>query len=276
MLSFKTSQFTPVPIVSLLAGGYLVLTIQYSPAQAQIAKNDFLVAQSAIPLYEVPINQQSLPQLQPMEPVEFYQDKYNNPNYQPSQTTRITQYGQNFERYFVYVNSGNSQTLQRVRTIERSAYIRRYNGQTIIQAGVFTKPSSAQQRVRELARKGINGARIVNFSNAQVVPNSDLTYYPTQPDYYPSESDFNTVNSNVQKQRSNFYYAIIPGSYNNLRYISEQIRQKTGRNTIVYIRNQPRGTHIAVGPFAERSDAEQWNNYLRELGYSNSRVYYGK
>ncbi|MGM3305878.1 hypothetical protein ACSQ6I_07835 [Anabaena sp. WFMT] len=269
MPTLKTSQFTPVPILSLLVGGCLVLTYQYSPAQAEIPNNGFLIAQTASPFAEILTSQPSLPQLQPMEPVEFYQ---NNPNSQPSSNTQISQYGENFERYFVYVDGDNSQTLQRVRQIENSAYIRQYNGRNIIQAGVFSKPLNAQQRVRELELNGINGARIVNFSNTEAV-----SYYSgSEVPYSSTVNNSNTTNPSVNRQQSNFYYAIVPSNYNNLRYLKEQIQQRIGKNSSVFMRTQPRGAHIAVGPFAERSEAEQWNNYLRNLGYGNTRVYYGK
>ncbi|MEA5549711.1 hypothetical protein VB713_01735 [Anabaena cylindrica UHCC 0172] len=268
MPTLKTSQFTPVPILSLLVGGCLVLTYQYRPAQAEIPNNGFLIAQTESPFAEILLSQQSLPQLQQMEPVEFYQ---KNSNSQPSSTAQISQYGENFERYFVYVDGDNSQTLQRVRQIENSAYIRQYNGRNIIQAGVFSKPLNAQQRVRELELNGINGARIVNFSNTEAV-----SYYSGSKTSYSTSTNVNNASSSVQQKQSNFYYAIVPSSYNNLRYLKDQIQQRIGRNISVFMRTQPRGAHIAVGPFAERSEAEQWNNYLRNLGYGNTRVYYGK
>ncbi|NJK48465.1 hypothetical protein HC931_09985 [Candidatus Gracilibacteria bacterium] len=48
--------------------------------------------------------------------------------------------------------------LSRVRIVEPSAFIRR--GETVIQAGLFTARSQAEQRLSELARQGIS-ARVV-------------------------------------------------------------------------------------------------------------------
>ncbi|MBD2293670.1 hypothetical protein H6G06_09250 [Anabaena sphaerica FACHB-251] len=238
MPSFITHQITTLPILSSLVVGYLALTCQDSLAQTR------------------------LPQLQPAEAVEFNQ---NNQNYQPSQTTQISQYGQDFERYVVYVDSDNSQILQRVRQIESSAYIRQFNGRNIIQSGVFSKPYNAEQRVRELELNGISGAGILNFSNQE-----QTSYYSTGRD------DFRNVSPSVRREQAKYYYVIIPSSSKNLRFLRQEIQQKIDGNTNVFMRTQPRGAHIAVGGFKERQEAEQWNNYIRNLGYRNARVYYGK
>ncbi|MEA5576012.1 hypothetical protein [Anabaena sp. UHCC 0451] len=256
MAILTAHQRIPVSILSLLVSGCLALNSQNNPAQAQTVKNQFLLTQTA------------LPQLQPTGAVEFYQ---NNQNYQPSPTTEISQYGQNLERYVVYVNSDNNQVLQRVRQIESSAYIRQFNGRNIIQSGVFSKPSHAQQRIRELESNGIRGAGILNFSNPE-----QISYYSAREIPYSTGDNFRTVSPSVQREQAKSYYVIIPTSINNLRYLGQEIQQKIARNTNVFLRTQPRGAHIAVGGFKDRSEAEQWNNYLKNLGYSNARVYYGK
>ncbi|TAF08647.1 MAG: hypothetical protein EAZ77_06790 [Nostocales cyanobacterium] len=270
MPSLIAPQITSVPILSLLVGGCLALTSQYSPAQAQIIKHEFLLAQTALPnFYDIPTSQQALPQLRPTAPVEFDQ---NNQNYQRSQNTQVSQYGQNFERYVVYVDSDNSQILQRVRKIESSAYIRQFNGRNIIQSGVFSEPYNAQQRVKELELKGISGAGILNFSNQE-----QLSYYSGREiPYYSTRDDVRNVSSTARREQPKFYYVIIPTSSNNLRFLGEQIQRKIDGNTNVFLRTQPRGAHIAVGGFKDRQEAEQWNNYIRNLGYGNARVYYGK
>jgi hypothetical protein len=240
MLNLKNTQFTSVPVVSLLVGGCLLLTCDASLAQTR------------------------LPELHPA--VDVYQPSQN------TQLTRISQYRENFARYIVYVESDNSQILQRVKQIEGNAYIRPLNGRKIIQTGVFSQEFYAQQRVRELELNGIRGARILGFSNPQ-----QLAYFSGREIPYSAYSSTgNNVDPNMMRRRDKYYYVIIPTSPNNLRFLAQEIQRKIDNNAYIFMRNQPRGTHIAIGAFQSRSHAEQWNDYLRSLGYRNARVYYGK
>ncbi|WP_026103920.1 hypothetical protein [Anabaena sp. PCC 7108] len=248
MFSMIASQLIPLPILALVFSGCLVLVSQHNPVQAQISKNGCLIAQSA------------LPQLQP---IGFNQNNQNSDFYS---TTQISQYNQSFERYFVYVDSSNMQTLQKVRQVESSAYIREYNGRNVIQSGIFTQQSNAQQRVRELELNGVSGARIVSFSNAEPISS-----------YFGEKVPFSSVNGDLSISKPvSAYYVVIPSNKDNLRYIAQEIQRNIGQNSNVFQRNQPLGAHIAVGPFSDRSTAEQWNNYLRKSGYGDARVYYGK
>lgn len=219
MSNLRVSYFTPLSMLSLLAGGYWALISDCTPVQAQIPKNSQFLAQRT-------------QQVQPGE---------------------LNQYNRNFERYFVYVDSSDFQVLQRVKQVESNAYIRNYNGRNVIQSGVFHKESNAQIRVRELELNGVFGAKIVNAANLEVIPN----------------------NPNQQKERK-YYYIVIPSHHNNLRSFGTEIRQKISANINVFMRTQPRGAHIAIGPFSDKSEAEIWNSYFQNSGYGNARVYYGK
>ncbi|WP_392535528.1 hypothetical protein [Nostoc sp. C117] len=232
----------------------------------------------------VPFDQES-PQLPPAEPGQTFQPEQNfqptqpaqtfqpEQNFQPTQPSQYTQYNQNFERYLVYVDGSDLQTLQAIRRLEPSAYIREYQGRNVIQSGVFSRVSNAQQRVNELQSRGIYNARIISFANGQEI------------------TSFNGGNRNLIGDRSNGnvprqvsrYYVAIPTTSEKLPGIAQQIRdnlarfsQDLGRSGGVLERTQPRGPHVAVGPFADRLQAEEWNKYLRHLGYGDARVYYGK
>ncbi len=287
-----------IRLLSLLVGGSFVLIPNSTPAQAQIYNSKVLLAQQAgetlPPPPIIPFGQQPSPQLQPVDESQFEQNfqpsqplqnnqfeqdfqpsqpLQNNqfePNFQPSQPSQFSQYNQNFERYLVYVDGSDFQTLQAIRQIEPSAYIRQYQGRSIIQSGVFNRVSNAQQRVSELQSRGIYSARIISFANGQEIDVGNRGFV----------GDRNNINAT---RPVSSYYVIIPTTLEQLSAIASQVRQNLGqfsqdlgRSGAVLERTQPRGPHVAVGPFSDRFPAEEWNKYLRNIGYRNARVYYGK
>lgn len=274
-------QFSNLSLFCLFFGGCLALIPQSSPAQTPLPN-----------LYEIP-NQQTLPQLQSQDNQVL--DFSTNPSNQNNNNRQVNQFGQGFDKYIVYVNSDNRGILERIKQIENTAYIREFNGVRIIQSGVFTRPDNAERRVRELESNGIIGAGILGSSNSgqlfdynsSEVPNNNYTNsynynnnnqytYNNQVNNAPNIINNFNANSSFTQRQPNYYYVVIPTSRNNLDSIGQQIQQKIGRNANVYKRYKPRGSHIAVGAFQDRSDAEQWNNYLKSLGYGNARVYYGQ
>ena len=278
-------------LVFLLSLLSLVPLLFYStPAQAQINSDGVLLAQTLPPLPSnlpsTPSNQQALPQLDSAQQYDYnsqttnqttpssqYQYDYEN----QYQNQNQYQNNQNYSKYVVFVDNTNSGLLQQVRRVEPTAYSRQFQGRTIIQAGVFSKSGNAQQRIRELADNGINGARIISYANGQEIPGN----YPDRnyPDRnYPDRNypDRNYPGGYSGNNRSNYYYVAIPARSQDLPIIEDKIRRNIGQSALILPRSQPRGSHIAVGPFIQRAQAEQWNSYLRNLGFSNARVYYGK
>ncbi|MBN3924875.1 MAG: hypothetical protein HWQ37_17420 [Nostoc sp. NMS4] len=284
----------------LLVGGWLLLIPDSTPVQAQISNSNVLLAQETGEILPpppiVPFGQQP-PQLQPAQAEDFNQPEVNfqptqplqnsqpefnfqpsqplqnnqfEQNFQPSQPAQFSQYNQNFERYLVYVDSSDSQTLQAIRQIEPSAYIRQFQGRNVIQSGVFNRVANAQQRVNELQSRGIYNARILSFGNGQEINTGNGNFV----------GDRTNINTNKRVSR---YYVAIPTTSEQLSAIAAQVRQNLsgftqdlGRSGGVLERTQPRGPHVAVGPFQNRFQAEEWNRYIRKIGYNNARVYYGK
>ena len=70
------------------------------------------------------------------------------------------------------------------------------------------------------------------------------------------------------------YYVVIPTSQANLPQLSAQVVQLGTPADRVQQRTSPRGPHVAVGPFADRSLANRWSNFYRDAGISNSRVHF--
>jgi len=292
---------------SLLLGGWLALISYSKPAQAKTTSGNFLMAQAVVeplppppPTQGVSYSQQSLPQLQPSSPIpviEFRQQP------QPDQVTPARPYYQNYRRsyrrqysrhynqnydqksgrYLVYVNDDSAQLLQQVRLVEPKAYIRQFQGRSVIQAGAFTRQYNAQQRIGQLRSYGINRTQIVSFSNGEGSPYSSYgegRYYSSgEGSPYSSYTEgrpYSSSGGEYSRNRSKYYYVAIPAKSKELPLIESRIQQSVGLKTGLIARDHPQGSHVAVGPFTKQSDAEQWNNFLRHLGFGNARVYYGR
>ena len=254
----------------LLFGGWLALIGQSTPAQAQINNSRVMLAQVVNnlppppPLQDIPTSQQPIILEQPTQLTQPVRSNSYNQYPTPYQSVQSNPYNQNLsERYLVYVDNTNYDQLQRVRSIEPRAYIRQINGRSVIQSGSFSRESNAQQRARELQLNGISGAQVVKSSNGQAI-----AYDTTYPNY---------TGNNRRQETARGYFVIIPAKSAELNLIANRIRQSTGQyDGGIVERENPRGSHVAVGPFNKRQDAEQWNKYVRNLGFGNARVYYGR
>ncbi len=70
------------------------------------------------------------------------------------------------------------------------------------------------------------------------------------------------------------YYVVIPTDSSNLGTLSNQVIQLGTPADRVQQRTSPRGPHVAVGPFTDRGLANRWNDFYREAGIGNSRVFF--
>ena len=183
-------------------------------------------------------------------------------------------------RYRVFVDSTNNFMLDRVRDAIPDAFIRR--GEGVIQAGAFREEDKfkADLRVQELAARGIT-ARIVDSSTGRNVPlgNNNALGQPN-PTNFPSSTFPSTVpdnNSRDGNQAPNTtpYFVIIPSSLESLPSLAGQVVNFGISQELVRQREEPRGPHVIVGPFADRGLAQQWEDYLRNEGL-DARVYFEK
>lgn len=148
--------------------------------------------------------------------------------------------------YLVYVNNPNALTLQRIKQFEPSAFVRQYQQRNVIQAGIFQQTANAQKLATALESQGID-ARIVNLKTGE-------------------DTDFT----------SKFYFVVIPGKQDKLGAIEQRIQQlRMGMPIRISQRQEPR-THVRVGPFLAKEQAENWRRYLRSSGLRKARVYYGQ
>jgi hypothetical protein len=212
--------------------------------------------------YQAPVTNQSVNQTTQYNQTSVYQNNQ--------------QYNQASDRFSVFVDAGayNAQVLPVVKQVEPSAYIRSFGGRAVIQAGIFSRQQNAVSRIQQLLSTGLNlnNLRLFNLTSGQELA---LT-----PDGGQGNSGGNNPggNSNQNQKRSNYYYVAIPARSTEFPAIEQRIQRSLGQslnNVAVLRRNSPRGTHIAVGPFAERSQAEKWNAAIKDAGLGNARVYYG-
>lgn len=239
----STQLLTVAPLVPLVVGGWLVSTPDVAQAQAKPISGNVLIAQKVVdPLPPPPsslnLAKEQLPShsFTPRE-LDFQVPVANPPSI-------------NLESYLVYVNDASSLTLQQVRTLEPTAFVRQHNGRSVIQAGVFNKDSNAKQQAKALQAKGIE-ARIVSLATGE-------------------ETEF-ALNSNS-------YFVVIPASRENLPLIESQVKQlRIDIPAVVSQKEQPtRGPHVRIGPLSERRQAERLNRYMLDSGLKNARVYYGR
>ncbi|MBD2306049.1 hypothetical protein H6G17_11045 [Chroococcidiopsis sp. FACHB-1243] len=148
--------------------------------------------------------------------------------------------------YLVYVNNPNALMLQRIKQFEPSAFVRQYQQRNVIQAGIFQQTANAQKLAIALESQGID-ARIVNLATGE-------------------DTDFT----------GKFYFVVIPAKQDKLGAIEQRIQQlRMGMPVRISQRQEPR-THVRVGPFLAKEQAENWRRYLRASGLRRARVYYGQ
>lgn len=274
LLRFHILHFRLQSILPLLVGGCLLFIADSTQAYAQTKTDEVLVSQSVyggnLPPPPNAYGQEPLPQVPTGEPFSTSPQKTIEFQAPSNQYQSQYQNNQNFGRYQVYVYGGNlRRQLRAVRYVAPDAFIKHQRRRDIIQAGVFRSESSARERVRQLQSRGVGNTRIVS-NNGQNRP--DYSDYSDRGNYqrYPDRGDYS-------RNRSNKYYVVVPTSSQELPYYRNEIKRYVGRNAYVIPRDEPRGPHVAIGPFANRWQAEELNgNLRRDSRFGNARVYYGK
>ncbi|MBW4441541.1 MAG: hypothetical protein KME10_09970 [Plectolyngbya sp. WJT66-NPBG17] len=150
------------------------------------------------------------------------------------------------EGFRVFVDSDSPFLLQQVRSIQPDAFIQNFAGRRVIQAGLFNDELKARQQVSRLAAQGID---------AQVTGRSP-------------QFDFGDA--------ARGYYAVIPGNPREVQDYRDRAIRIGVSQSLVQIRDRPRGLHLAVGPFSNRREADQVVQYLRDRGSLDARLFYDR
>lgn len=223
-----TRSLTGVPLAMVL-GGLLALTVNAAEGQRSrgdsIRNPESLVSESFTP-----------------REVEFQAPQA------PQAPSTVSPRSFKPESYLVYINENSSLILQQVQRLEPTAFVRQYNGRSVIQAGIFNQNSNAHKLANELESKGID-TRIVSLASGK-------------------DTDF------VSNYK--FYFVVIPAKQEKLAAIEDKVKQlKMGMQVSISQKAEPR-THVRVGPFLEKEQAENWKRYLKASGLRKARVYYGR
>ncbi|WP_169156823.1 SPOR domain-containing protein [Brasilonema bromeliae] len=281
MAFLKLSQ--PSLILRLLLGGCLVFLSQSNLAYAQINPSEVFIAQRRSVYDTLP----PAPSNEPLPAVPSDSQGYTVPEVNTSsqrsiefQAPEAPSYGSNrgYAPYKVYIND-NDYGRRGTSLIPRDAFRQRFQGRSVIQVGAFRTREGARSLARRLQSNGVSSARVVDGD--QVVYNEQNRRDERDVSYDYGRGDYGRGDSG--RQRSSYYYVVIPANSEELPRYRNEIRSYLGRNIYpgsdVYVipRLEPRGPHVAVGPFVKRWQAEEWNNFLRkDSRFGNARVYYGK
>lgn len=167
--------------------------------------------------------------------------------------------GSQGEKYLVYVDTDNPANLARVQRLVPNAVQRTIGNQTVLQVGAFGDRQAAETWRRTLTQEGI-------YAKVGLISTSSGSQQP-----------LNTpVPANFSDREVKGYYVVIPGNSSNLSGIADRLYQVVGTQVQIQQRNAPFGTHLALGPFRDRREAEQWNTRVRGAGIKNARIYFSR
>lgn len=200
----------------------------------------------------------------------------------------------------VEVAGTDLELLDRVRTLEPGAFVRSSKG--VIQAGQFEDAANAGQLVENLALLGVP-AQVVTVDRPTAIagqispgvvptspdgtlpPGTELTFVPlelptlTRPIAIdtpppPAEATATLIpTTQLDRTLGGEFYVVVPGRQRRLPRIETKVRRRLNEPSIpVNLRNAPFGPHVAIGPFAQREEAEQWQEKLRSEGIKKARV----
>jgi len=172
--------------------------------------------------------------------------------------------------YKVVVNGNSPLLLEQVQRVVPDAFVRQMVGRTVIQAGAFRLNSSAQERVSLLRSRGI----LAEVTRQGETLAGGQTY--PAPAYPTPTPPTNAINPNPAVVLDKGYYVVIPGSQDNVAVIANQVRQIIPNSVNVMAKRSRRGMHVAVGPYANRSEAAEVMSFLHNSGLNNARVYFGR
>ena len=185
----------------------------------------------------------------PQPPPPVPQEKLELPVSTERDTDRVAPRASREEKntYRVEVPGNTAILLAQVKRIEPAAFIR--PGEGTIQAGLFSAKKNAEERVEELEGYGLK-ARVVSV-----------------------KSKASTVIETEELARERGYYLIIPAKSEELEVITSLATGLGIEEEQIKTDEFGKGSHVAIGPFNQRRDAESLERSAALFSYGCSGLF---
>lgn len=235
-----------------------------------------------------------MPQAQPQAQPQ------GQPAVRPQPQSRPTNRSQNPTQKFVVVYGDSPLLLSQVQQLVPGATVSEYRGQRLIQVGRFADRAEARRQMALLRSRGIQ-AEILEVPpgqwNAATAPREaalppadtptadllpaapvsrEMVFGQTPSAGRPSPVETAAEARALQERDGRAYFIVVPGNMEELPAIRNQIVRLGDGFAIasrLEARDDPRGPHLRIGPFANRAAAERWNRYFQDFGI-DARVYF--
>jgi len=172
----------------------------------------------------------------------------------------------------VYVSAGVT-SLPEVRRVSPNAEIFNIRGRRVIQVGSFVNRFNAELMAEQLFLRGIPAEIIHSQAELEIFLALEPGQ-PVQPGFptpLPARPGFDLGLGDTDN-----YFVLIRGQAFDLPVIAETaIALGVPQNSIT-IRDDVVDPLVAVGPFADRTLAREWENYLTDSGVGGTQLYFGR
>lgn len=268
-----------------LMGGLWLATFA-PPTAAEIPTESWQLAQGE-PLPPLPWGNPSVPSVVVPQNSDVPVDlNFTDPDFSNDIATGESKF------YLVYIPGQSQQTLDQVRLYEPEAFFAEYKGRMVIQAGIFANRYNAERLARELEFAGVRSAIATLSQPSTTVASTAVAPGFTTPPVASADNLPPTNNSlatppigtsfalpaavgvppgNVNL--SNGYFVVIPGNRQELASKIQLAIDAGISPDDIFTREEPFGPHVAIGPFPNRTTAEQESGYLQKFGI-DARIYF--
>jgi len=149
-------------------------------------------------------------------------------------------------RYMVYVNGNSPYLLQQIRLVEPEAFVQTFQGQPVIQVGMFDTDQAAQAQSKRFAGYGLKAdVATVEIST----PSGEFS--------------------------DRGYVVVIPSRQTEFANLTSQLTRLGIPEQVIQPKLAPIAPHLQLGPYRDRQDAEFVSRSLRRNGL-DARLYFSR